>query len=203
MGELSSSSNHRDGNKVVVKKLLTGLLIAGLLFTGLATYWALRPMPLARDLVELSIEPGTSVRSIAAHGELLWLLIRREIKSRYKDSVLGFFWSTTRPLTMLLIYWLVLGRILSMLGADTRDDRQRIADSWTPGDPRPTTVSVSGLVAPNFCIRSWWARDSTSTPCRANQRENSRFPPKWLPPMMTGRPAARSSSRCSHPQTSN
>ena len=49
----------------MVKKLLTGLLIAGLLFTGLATYWALRPMPLARDLVELSIEPGTSVRSIA------------------------------------------------------------------------------------------------------------------------------------------
>lgn len=38
---------------------------------------------------------------------------------------------------------LVLGRILSMLGADTRDDRQRIADSWTPGDPRPTTVIVS------------------------------------------------------------
>ncbi len=53
-----------------------------------------------------------SARSIAAHGELLGLLIRREIKSRYKDSVLGFFWSTTRPLTMLLIYWLVLGRIL-------------------------------------------------------------------------------------------
>ncbi|MEV7971797.1 ABC transporter permease [Cellulomonas sp. NPDC089187] len=54
----------------------------------------------------------TSVRSIAEQGELLVLLIHREVKSRYKDSVLGFFWSTTRPLTMLLIYWLVLGRIL-------------------------------------------------------------------------------------------
>ncbi len=55
MGELSSSSNHGDGNKVVVKKLVTGLLIVVLLLAGLASYWVLRPMPLARDPVDLSI----------------------------------------------------------------------------------------------------------------------------------------------------
>ena len=49
----------------MVKKLLTGLLIVVLLLAGLASYWVLRPMPLARDLVDLSIEPGTSVRNIA------------------------------------------------------------------------------------------------------------------------------------------
>ena len=65
MGELSSPRNHRDGNKVVLKKLLTGLLILALLLAGLATYWVLRPLPLARDPVDLSIEPGTSVRGIA------------------------------------------------------------------------------------------------------------------------------------------
>ena len=47
------------------KKLLTGLLTVMLLLSGLAAYWVLRPLPLARDPVDLSIEPGTSVRGIA------------------------------------------------------------------------------------------------------------------------------------------
>ena len=53
-----------------------------------------------------------SWKDIWAHRELLGLLVRRELKSRYKDSVLGFFWSLMRPLTMLLIYYIALGRFL-------------------------------------------------------------------------------------------
>jgi len=91
MGELSSSSNHRDGNKVVGKKLLTGLLVFMLLLAMLAAYGVLRPMPLARDPVDLSIEPGTSVRSIAelsaasgieVHPSLLYALFRWSGQSR-------------------------------------------------------------------------------------------------------------------------
>lgn len=53
-----------------------------------------------------------SVRDIVAHRELLGLLVRRELKARYKDSVLGFFWTLARPLAMLLVYYVAIGKFL-------------------------------------------------------------------------------------------
>lgn len=53
-----------------------------------------------------------SVRAILDHRELLGLLVRREIKARYKDSSLGFLWSLLRPLTLLLIYYVAIGKFL-------------------------------------------------------------------------------------------
>lgn len=44
--------------------------------------------------------------------ELLDLLIRRELKARYKDSTLGFLWSLLRPLTLLLIYYVAIGKFM-------------------------------------------------------------------------------------------
>ncbi len=61
-------------------------------------------------------------RDIWAHRELLDLLIRRELKARYKDSTLGFFWSLIRPLTLLLIYYVAIGKFL---GAATVHPRLR------------------------------------------------------------------------------
>lgn len=55
---------------------------------------------------------GRSVRDILGHRELLGMLVRRELKARYKDSVLGFVWTLIRPLTMLLIYYVALGKFL-------------------------------------------------------------------------------------------
>jgi ABC-2 type transport system permease protein len=54
----------------------------------------------------------SSIRDIAAHRELMGFLVRRELKSRYKDSALGFLWSLIRPLSMLLIYYIALGKFL-------------------------------------------------------------------------------------------
>lgn len=54
----------------------------------------------------------TSVREIWERRELLNMLVRREIRARYKDSVLGLIWSLIRPLVQLLIYYLVLGKFL-------------------------------------------------------------------------------------------
>jgi len=51
-------------------------------------------------------------RDIFAQREMLSLLIRRDLKSRYKDSALGFVWSLMRPLTQLFIYYVVLGKFL-------------------------------------------------------------------------------------------
>lgn len=53
-----------------------------------------------------------SVVDLNAHRELLDLLIRRELKARYKDSVLGFFWSLAKPLAMLLVYYVAIGKFL-------------------------------------------------------------------------------------------
>ncbi|GIG29928.1 ABC transporter permease [Cellulomonas marina] len=52
------------------------------------------------------------VKDLWAHRELLDLLIRRELKARYKDSTLGFVWSLLRPLTLLLIYAIAIGQFL-------------------------------------------------------------------------------------------
>ena len=55
----------------------------------------------------------SSLREIAQHREMLMLLVRRDLKSRYKDSTLGFVWTLIRPLTQLLIYYIVIGKFLS------------------------------------------------------------------------------------------
>jgi len=54
----------------------------------------------------------SAVTSIASHSDLLVLLVKRQLKARYKDSVLGLFWSLIKPLTMLLIYYIALGQFM-------------------------------------------------------------------------------------------
>lgn len=54
----------------------------------------------------------TALRSIFAQHEMLGLLVRRDLKARYKDSALGFFWSLARPLVQLAIYFVVMGQFL-------------------------------------------------------------------------------------------
>jgi len=53
-----------------------------------------------------------SMREIWEYRELLWLLVRREVKARYKDSYLGIVWSLFRPLAQLFIYYFAIGQIL-------------------------------------------------------------------------------------------
>jgi ABC-2 type transport system permease protein len=57
--------------------------------------------------------PIQAIREILNHREMLSLLVRRDLKSRYKDSALGFVWTLIRPLTQLLIYYIVIGKFLS------------------------------------------------------------------------------------------
>lgn len=53
-----------------------------------------------------------SLREVLDHRELLGLLVRRDLKARYKDSALGFLWALVRPLVQLSIYYVVLGHFL-------------------------------------------------------------------------------------------
>ena len=70
------------------------------------------PLRSAGPVQGFAIGTVESVRDIWAHRELLGLLVRRELKARYKDSTLGFFWSLIRPLTNLLIYYVAVGKFL-------------------------------------------------------------------------------------------
>lgn len=54
----------------------------------------------------------SSVRAILADRSMLALLVRRDIKSRYKDSALGLVWTLIRPLTQLAIFFIVVGKFL-------------------------------------------------------------------------------------------
>lgn len=55
---------------------------------------------------------SATVREIWQYRELLVNLIRKELKVKYKDSVLGFVWSLLLPLVQLFVYWLVIGKFL-------------------------------------------------------------------------------------------
>ncbi|MCZ2838590.1 ABC transporter permease [Modestobacter sp. VKM Ac-2985] len=53
-----------------------------------------------------------SIRDLGEYRELLGLLVRRELKARYKDSALGFLWSLLRPIAILLVYYVAIGKFL-------------------------------------------------------------------------------------------
>ncbi|HEY4268856.1 MAG TPA: ABC transporter permease [Galbitalea sp.] len=55
---------------------------------------------------------GHALRQLWQHRELQGLLVRRELKARYKDSSLGFLWSLIKPLTLLLVYYFAIGKVL-------------------------------------------------------------------------------------------
>ena len=46
------------------------------------------------------------------HRSLIQTLVARELKARYRGSVLGFFWSFINPLLLLLVYWFVFRVVL-------------------------------------------------------------------------------------------
>jgi ABC-2 type transport system permease protein len=55
---------------------------------------------------------AASLRDINQYRELLVLLVRRELRARYKNSSLGFVWSLVKPITQLIIYFVVIGKFL-------------------------------------------------------------------------------------------
>jgi ABC-type polysaccharide/polyol phosphate export permease len=53
-----------------------------------------------------------AIRSLLRHRPLVESLVSRELKARYRGSVLGFLWSFVNPLLLLLTYTLVFTVIL-------------------------------------------------------------------------------------------
>jgi len=63
------------------------------------------PQPFVRGFLR-------SAREVVAYRELLANLVRKELKIKYKDSVLGFLWTLVRPLLQLIIYSVAIGLFL-------------------------------------------------------------------------------------------
>jgi ABC-2 type transport system permease protein len=52
------------------------------------------------------------VRDIVGYRELLVNLVRKELKVRYKSSILGFLWSLLNPAMLLVVYYFVFSVVL-------------------------------------------------------------------------------------------
>lgn len=79
------------------------------------------------NLVKL-FNPLIGIRIILKNRDLLFQLVKRNIASRYKGSVLGLFWSLAQPLMMLTVYTFVFGVIFkARWGIDTGDSKAAFA----------------------------------------------------------------------------
>lgn len=52
------------------------------------------------------------IKEIYAYREMVFSLVRRDLKGRYKGSALGFFWTFLNPLLQLAVYTMVFSMIM-------------------------------------------------------------------------------------------
>ncbi len=55
----------------------------------------------------------SAVMSVVSNRELLWNFTLRELRTKYRRSLLGWTWSMLNPLATVAIYWFVFGVIFS------------------------------------------------------------------------------------------
>lgn len=55
---------------------------------------------------------GLSLKEIWDYRQMIYRLVRKDLRTRYKGSILGFFWTFLNPLLQLLVYTFVFSVIL-------------------------------------------------------------------------------------------
>jgi lipopolysaccharide transport system permease protein len=73
----------------------------------------------ARAAGTIVIEPPRGWRALDLaelweYRELLWVLTERDIKVRYKQTVLGFAWAIIQPVMMMVVFSIFFGRLAKM-----------------------------------------------------------------------------------------
>ncbi len=57
--------------------------------------------------------PGLSMlKALWAYRSFVWNSVLREFNARYRESLLGAFWSVANPLTMIIIYTVIFGQLM-------------------------------------------------------------------------------------------
>jgi len=113
----------------------------------------------------------TRLKEIYAFKNLVYNLVSRDLKVKYKGSILGFFWSLLNPLVMLIVYtvafkyiikirvenfplfflcaflpWTFLNLSLSMSVSSIKDNANLVKKVYFPREILPLSVVLSNLV---------------------------------------------------------
>jgi ABC-2 type transport system permease protein len=85
---------------------------------GLSAHFQVARRPLAEGLFDdrgaAAAPLGLGLLRLLKYRELLRNLVLKDLKLKYRGSVLGFAWSLANPLVMLLVYWLAFTYILGV-----------------------------------------------------------------------------------------
>ena len=57
---------------------------------------------------------GLDLRELWAYRDLFWALLTRDVRVRYKQTVLGAGWAVVRPLLSTLVFTVVFGRVAKL-----------------------------------------------------------------------------------------
>jgi len=63
-------------------------------------------------VVRSTISPWERLKRIVRYHELLVTMVRKELKIKYKNSVLGFAWSLLNPILYLVVFYIAFEKIL-------------------------------------------------------------------------------------------
>lgn len=107
----------------------------------------------------------SDLKQFAEYRELLRTLVSKDVRSRYKGSVLGFAWNFAIPLLQLLVFWILFGIIVRI---------------EPPGDYPFALYLFTGLLPWNFLANALMAA-SMSIVGNANMVKKIYFPLQILP----------------------
>jgi len=68
----------------------------------------------AAEPAELSLSPAARKRQFEYYRDLIWTLLLKEFKARYKSTVLGYAWSVLHPLLFTLVYLFLFKVVLKV-----------------------------------------------------------------------------------------
>jgi len=58
--------------------------------------------------------PGDHIRELYKYRQLIWTIAWGDFKWRYKNSILGYFWSLLEPLIMFIILYIVFSNLMKV-----------------------------------------------------------------------------------------
>ena len=55
----------------------------------------------------------STIKELYAYRQMIFSLVKKDLRGRYKGSVLGFMWTFINPLLQLIVYSIVFGHFLT------------------------------------------------------------------------------------------